>query len=65
MKVPQVPRRGHAHTGSKPFVRGVHVVLMEQYTADDVERSQDSFHLHTFDSSRRGCSTLPLCDEGN
>ena len=58
MKVPQVPRRGHDYTGSKPFVHGVHVVLMEQYTADDVERSQDSFHLRTFDFSRWGCGTL-------
>ena len=65
MKVPQVPQRGHGHTGSKPFVHGVHVVLMEQYTDDDVERSQGSFHLRTFGFSQRGCGALPLCDEGN
>jgi len=64
--VMEFPMRGSARDGPYPLVQGAHVILVKVYDTPVADGS--GFHLYpilyTFDFSRRGCSLLPLWDEG-
>ena len=54
-------RGGDADGCPHPFVHGTHVVAVTKYYIHGVDGHHN---LSTFDFSRRGWSTLPVCDEG-
>ena len=63
--VMELPTRSRPRNDPHPLVQGVRVMFVEVRRSPGLGGDLRRPHLFTFDLSRRGCSVLPLRDEGD